>query len=963
MLLSNSLRSHFEKAFLILVLFLLWMVSPSFAIEPINISSSDRVLDLTSITRIYVNQGEDFQVFTAADIDGISRRIEVSASSIRHRGDWAVFALANTSDSQLERLIVVPHYRLVGSNFFSPDLGSRRIISVTPSEGFSLDRIPNSDSDVFRITINPGAVVTFIMEISTPNLPQIYLWEPNFYKDTVNSFTLYRGIIIGVASLLAIFLTIFYMVNRSSMLIPTFAMAWVVLGYISIDFGFLSKLVNLPSGELLIWRACSEIALSSSLIIFLFMYLHWNRWHAKVGYITFSGIACIAILFCMSFYYPMVTASIARITLASIVLYYTYFIIYHGMKGYERAVLLIPAWILIFIWFIGLWMAITKRLDNDIIQPALVGGLVLIVILIGFTVIQHVLATGYFSQGIFSDGERQSLAVLGSGDIVWDWDIVRDRVTTTPDIATILGLASGSMHGPIRNWLPYIHINDRDNFRTILDSFVGYRRGRLQYEFRVRAADNQFHWMIIRIRPMSNSNGDILRYIGIANDITEQKKSLEGILCNAFQDNLTGIPNRQSFLDRLTTILDLSATDDNLRPTVMVIDIDKYKKINDVLGIAVGDDVLVSLTRRIGELLKFPDILARLSGNRFGIILISENNSLKIADFAIAMRKSIAMPINLLEREITVTASIGFASWTSSKITSSEMLKNAELAMYHAKHRGGNHVESFRVSSFRSDRVMIKEDLCLAVENSELYLVYHPIIRLMDEEIVGLEALIQWDHPKWGNISSSEFMLIAEELCMIKAINLFMLERIARDIISWRDQANMPPIFILINIASKDLLDNELCEGMQALISKTLYSPSRIKLSFSESVVMGNPERSRLLLGRLRKIGISLTLDDFGTKCSLLSYLGYIPFDTVKFNGSLMTGSTEKRIAILRSIIPMAKNIETTIIAKDIYGEIDIKELTRMGCDYIQDSHVASPLGFNSILKLLKERFPLVKNT
>ncbi|XCD91162.1 EAL domain-containing protein [Candidatus Liberibacter asiaticus] len=395
----------------------------------------------------------------------------------------------------------------------------------------------------------------------------------------------------------------------------------------------------------------------------------------------------------------------------------------------------------------------------------------------------------------------------------------------------------------------------------------------------------------------------------------------------------------------------------------MVIDIDKYKKINDVLGIAVGDDVLVSLTRRIGELLKFPDILARLSGNRFGIILISENNSLKIADFAIAMRKSIAMPINLLEREITVTASIGFASWTSSKITSSEMLKNAELAMYHAKHRGGNHVESFRVSSFRSDRVMIKEDLCLAVENSELYLVYHPIIRLMDEEIVGLEALIQWDHPKWGNISSSEFMLIAEELCMIKAINLFMLERIARDIISWRDQANMPPIFILINIASKDLLDNELCEGMQALISKTLYSPSRIKLSFSESVVMGNPERSRLLLGRLRKIGISLTLDDFGTKCSLLSYLGYIPFDTVKFNGSLMTGSTEKRIAILRSIIPMAKNIETTIIAKDIYGEIDIKELTRMGCDYIQDSHVASPLGFNSILKLLKERFPLVKNT
>nr|WP_244443878.1 hypothetical protein [Candidatus Liberibacter solanacearum] len=131
-----------KNNFSILVMFFLWMALPSFAIEPIKISSSDSALDLTAVTEIYVNRGENFQVFTAADIDGISRRIEVSASSIKHQGDWAVFALANTSDSQLERLIVVPHFRLVGSRFFLPDLGSRRIISVTPSEGFSLDRVP-----------------------------------------------------------------------------------------------------------------------------------------------------------------------------------------------------------------------------------------------------------------------------------------------------------------------------------------------------------------------------------------------------------------------------------------------------------------------------------------------------------------------------------------------------------------------------------------------------------------------------------------------------------------------------------------------------------------------------------------------------------------------------------------------------------------------------------------------------
>nr|WP_244443879.1 hypothetical protein [Candidatus Liberibacter solanacearum] len=141
------------------------------------------------------------------------------------------------------------------------------------------------DADVFRITINPGAIVTFVMEITSSNLPQIYLWEPDFYKDTVNSFTLYQGIIIGFASLLAVFLTVLYMINNSSMIVSAFTMAWVVLGYICIDFGFISKLINSPSGELPIWRACSEIALSLSLLIFLFTYFNLNRWRTKLGYI------------------------------------------------------------------------------------------------------------------------------------------------------------------------------------------------------------------------------------------------------------------------------------------------------------------------------------------------------------------------------------------------------------------------------------------------------------------------------------------------------------------------------------------------------------------------------------------------------------------------------------------------------------------------------------------------------
>jgi hypothetical protein len=157
-----------------------------------------------------------------------------------------VFALANVSDEQLERVIVAPHFRLVNSKLFWPDLGSQRIIAITPSEGFALDRQPSDEADVFRITLNPGAVITFVAELATPELPQIYLWEPDAYKDTINAFTLYRGIVLGIAGLLAVFLTILFVVKGTSMLPATAALAWAVLGYICVDFGFLGKLSASP---------------------------------------------------------------------------------------------------------------------------------------------------------------------------------------------------------------------------------------------------------------------------------------------------------------------------------------------------------------------------------------------------------------------------------------------------------------------------------------------------------------------------------------------------------------------------------------------------------------------------------------------------------------------------------------------------------------------------------------------
>ena len=193
----------------------------------------------------------------------LARKVE--ALEPETSNDWAVFAIANPTDQQLDRIIVAPHYRLPGSGLFWPDLGSRRIVNITPSEGFALDREDAPDADIFRVTINPGAVVTFVAELASARLPQVYLWEPEAYKDTVNSYTLFRGIVIGIAGLLALFLTILFVVKGTTLFPATAALAWAVLAYVSIDFGFLNRVIEISPGSEQVWRAGSEVALALTL--------------------------------------------------------------------------------------------------------------------------------------------------------------------------------------------------------------------------------------------------------------------------------------------------------------------------------------------------------------------------------------------------------------------------------------------------------------------------------------------------------------------------------------------------------------------------------------------------------------------------------------------------------------------------------------------------------------------------
>ena len=948
-------RAILVLAFMALTFVALTGVSAAQAVEAVNVRTDAAAIDLTDAVQFQHTDGDRIQVSTAPGDDGIIRRIEVRA---RQSGrNWAVFALANNGDEQIDRLIVAPHYRMVGSGLIWPDLGQSRIVYITPSSGDPPERQDSADADIYRITLDPGTVITFVAELRTDNLPQLYLWEPDAYKDKLNSLTLYQGIVIGIAGLLALFLTILFVVKGSVMFPAAAALGWAVLIYIGIDFGFWPKVFDMSSSAERIWRASGEAILAATLLVFLFAYLNLNRWHVRYAHITVGWLAFLGALVAVALFSPAVASGIARMSLFLVAILGFVLVIYLATHDYDRAVMLIPTWLLLVVWVIGAALTVLGFVTNDIVGPALLGGLVLIVMLIGFTVMQHAFAGGATS-GIVSDVERRALALTGAGDMIWDWDVASDKVFTSPETETALGLKHGSLDGPAAKWLDVLHQLDRDRFRATLDSVLEQRRGRVAQDFRMRTADGHYLWFSLRARPVVGSDGEVVRLVGTLTDVTESKTAEERLLHDAVHDNLTGLPNRELFIDRLQSVLGLAKADAAIRPTVMVVDLDRFKQVNDSVGMAVGDSILLTLARRLGRLIKPQDTLARLSGDQFGLIVLSERDLARITALAETIRKTLRAPITFRDREIFLTASIGLALADSELQRAEEVLKDAELAMYHAKRGGGDRIDVFKAAmrARKSDRLLIESDLRRALERDEIVILYQPIVRLEDRSIAGFEALARWNYPKLGRLSPAEFINIAEETGLIVELGLFVLDRTARQLSTWqRTLRHREPLFASVNVSSRQLLRHDLIQDLRTVLARAPLTRGSLKLELTELVVMENPEHAAQMLHRIRELGAGLALDDFGTGYSSLSYLQRFPFDTIKIDQSFVrTTAKGTRPVILRSIITLAHDLGMDVVAEGAETDSDAVELSQLGCEFAQGFVFGEPMSAERARALLE---------
>jgi diguanylate cyclase (GGDEF)-like protein/PAS domain S-box-containing protein len=922
---------------------------PAAAVEAVRVAPEADAIDLTPMIERYRSDGDLVQISTAPGRDGIVRRIAVKAREAGSRPDWIVFALTNSSDEQIERLLVAPHFRLVGSGLVWPDLGSTRIAAITASEGIRPEREPSPDADLFQITLDPGTTVTFVAELASANVGQLYLWDAEAYRQKVSGLLLYKGIIIGIAGLLALFLTIVFVVKGALIFPAAAALAWAVLAYACIDFGFFQRVFPLPETAERIYRAGAEAVLAATLLVFLFAYLNLNRWHVRYSHVAMFWLVFLTALVGLAIVDPPIAAGVARTSIAALAVVGLILIVHLAIHGFDRAIMLIPTWLLLVAWTAAAGLTVTGRLGSDLVQPALIGGLVLIVMLIGFTVMQHAFTGGPLASGMSGEAERRALALSGSGDVVFDWDVAGDSIFVSPDLEHALGHKRGGLGGGAADWIDHVHSFDRDRFRGALDAIIENRRGRLSHDFRLRAVAGPYHWYRLKARPVIGVDGEVIRIIGTMTDVTEAKSSEERLLHDAVHDNLTGLPNRQLFLDRIDAALSYPAGAVPMRPTVIGLDLDRFKQVNDSVGHTAGDQILLTLSRRLGRLLRPQDTLARVSGDEFAILLLSETDDERIERLADMLRQTVSTPVTYSEREIFLTGSVGIVRHDPARpAKAEELLKSAQIALSYAKRLGGDRVETYDASMRqlqRGDRLGLESDLRRALDRGEMRVAFQPIVRLEDRTIAGFEALLRWNHPKLGPIGPQTFIPVAEETGLIVDLGVFAMEQTALELAAWQRALDVdPPIFASVNISSRQLLKHDILHDLKTVLARSGVLPGSLKLELTESLVMENPEYAAQILTRIKDLGAGLSLDDFGTGFSALSYLQRFPFDTIKIDQSFVRELANGRPVILRSIVKLAEELGMDVVAEGAETESEAIELYHMGCDYAQGFVFGEPM-------------------
>jgi diguanylate cyclase (GGDEF)-like protein/PAS domain S-box-containing protein len=557
--------------------------------------------------------------------------------------------------------------------------------------------------------------------------------------------------------------------------------------------------------------------------------------------------------------------------------------------------------------------------------------------------------------------EAQRIAHLGN----WRWDLCTDKFTASDEVFRILGVDPDAFPGTMDAYLESIHPEDRETMRQLLRQAIT-QIGPFQHDHRVHhpvRGDRVVHEQgeVLRV-----AGGTARQVVGTIQDITDRRQAEAQIQFLAYYDQLTQLPNRRLFQDRVSQALRLARRHPNTG-AILLIDLDRFQRINDTLGPIHGDQTLKEVAQRLMECVRKSDsvarqsvqdttMLCRLGGDEFTILLTHLSSPRDAAKVAQRILKALGEPYQLQGKTVVITASIGIASLGPDGEDVDTLLRNAEAAMHAAKGKGRNTYQFYSQSMnvALAERLSLESDLRKALERDEFLLHYQPQVAVRTWDIAGVEALIRWRHPDRGMVSPASFIPLAEEIGLIGEIGRWVLWTACRQQVAW--SAKGLDLSIAVNLSGVQFHQSSLLEMIAGVVKETGAAPAKIELELTESIAMQQADSAVSVFRQLKAMGFRLSIDDFGTGYSSLAYLKRFPLDTLKIDRAFVKDLAEgsDHAAIPLAIIAMAHGLNLHVLAEGVETQEQLAILREHGCDAIQGYLFSQPLSSDLVEQLVR---------
>ncbi len=556
----------------------------------------------------------------------------------------------------------------------------------------------------------------------------------------------------------------------------------------------------------------------------------------------------------------------------------------------------------------------------------------------------------------FASDDRYAVAWQGTGDGLFDWDLRADRLWLSHSWLELVGLERAS--GVPGDWLDRVHPSDRDAVQAAVRVHLEGGSTRLESEHRVRHQGGDWRWMLVRAGAVRDASGKAIRLCGAMMDVTARRAAADRVVHDALHDPLTRLPNRSMFLDLMKRSFARTRRREGYAFAVLFLDLDHFKSVNDGLGHAAGDDLLVQTTRRLQTCLREGDTLARMGGDEFTVLVDDVKGVVDAEAVAERIGQATSLPFQIGTREVFSTVSVGIAVSSPAYARPEDLLLDADTAMYRAKAQGRARSVVFdgNLREREPQLLDLETDLRHALQRQEFRIQYLPVVDVVTGRIQGLEALIRWAHPTRGLMAPDQFVPFAEETGLIVPIGRWLLQQAGRDLQRCRQAPSAGRLMLHVNLSSKQLLQGDLLENIDDVVQEHHLEPADLAMELTEHVLRQSEDSPRRL-AQLHHRGVRLLMDDFGTGSSSIRSLHQFECDSVKIDRSLFSGGGPRGDSpeLVRTIMALARDMGKPVVAEGVETAEQLRFLREVGCSAAQGYFFSPPVDGDAAYSLLKQ--------